>query len=508
MFGQWGAGVGSGKGGLGANLLREGELRDVAAAAVRRRPPPAAKRFARQQQEEMPIKIAVIGAGPIGLESALAATLRGDEVVVFERGDEAASGVRSWGHVRLFSSNEINLSRAGRDLMRRLREEDPGTDVLGDDDDAAFPTGAEYRARYLLPMAAWLGRQPGFSLRCGAEVVGVGRGRLLKQQGIVAMGSEARRGRGAPKFRLMVCSAEDGSERVEDGFDAVLDCSGTFGRGTANHLGVGGLPAIGERALRNARDERLVLTLPDIASWADDCSGRRVCVVGAGYSAATCIAALQRRGAALQAAGLPGMELLWITRRAAGAAVYERIEDDPLPQRDELCVLANGLAGGGQGAALPGLAVRYIGGAQVSEVAAERPGAGLEAGPLRLSVDAEDGEALCAEVDVVLCCCGFRPDLAPLREVQLHVCYASEGPMKLAASLLAAQAGGAGGGDCLKQASAGPDSLRTPEPGLFLLGMKSYGRNSSFLLRIGHAQVEEVMGLLPVAGGGGEGVGG
>ena len=77
--------------------------------------------------------------------------------------------------------------------------------------------------------------------------------------------------------------------------------------------------------------------------------------------------------------------------------------------------------------------------------------------------------------------------------------------MKLAASLLAArvaaEAGGdsAAAGDCLKQAAPGPDLLTTPEPNFHVLGSKSYGRSSSFLLMLGHKQVEAVMGLLKEA---------
>jgi hypothetical protein len=34
--------------------------------------------------------------------------------------------------------------------------------------------------------------------------------------------------------------------------------------------------------------------------------------------------------------------------------------------------------------------------------------------------------------------------------------------------------------------------LRNPEPNFFLLGAKSYGRNSQFLMRTGYDQVNEV----------------
>ena len=74
--------------------------------------------------------------------------------------------------------------------------------------------------------------------------------------------------------------------------------------------------------------------------------------------------------------------------------------------------------------------------------------------------------------------------------------------MKLAASLLAARLAAKASGDasaasdCLSQAAPGPDQLRTPEPRFFVLGAKSYGRNSSFLLTLGHAQVEAIVGML------------
>lgn len=57
----------------------------------------------------------------------------------------------------------------------------------------------------------------------------------------------------------------------------------------------------------------------------------------------------------------------------------------------------------------------------------------------------------------------------------------------------------AGDGDCLAQGSAGVDALRVPEPDFFVLGMKSYGRNSTFLLRVGYEQVEEVTGAYAAA---------
>jgi len=86
---------------------------------------------------------------------------------------------------------------------------------------------------------------------------------------------------------------------------------------------------------------------------------------------------------------------------------------------------------------------------------------------------------------------GYTPDNALYRELQIHECYASLGPMRLAAALA-----GQRGADCLKLAGQGPDALRNPEPNFYILGAKSYGRNSHFLLRLGFEQVRDVFALL------------
>jgi hypothetical protein len=65
--------------------------------------------------------------------------------------------------------------------------------------------------------------------------------------------------------------------------------------------------------------------------------------------------------------------------------------------------------------------------------------------------------------------------------------------MKLSAALLAQDGGG---GDCTAVGPLGPDTLVNPEPGFFILGAKSYGRNSQFLLRTGWQQVDDAFGLI------------
>ena len=206
-------------------------------------------------------------------------------------------------------------------------------------------------------------------------------------------------------------------------------------------------------------------------------------MVGSGASGATAVSQLARLSREVG-----GVSLIWVTRRPEGRPPYTVLDNDPLPGRESLYKLANRLAGGEESeASLDGL--RYIGDSGVTRL--ER----MEDGRISVrlvSLQTGEEEELTG-VSTIIATVGYRPDTSITRELQVHYCYATEGPMKLAASLLAA---GGGGGDCLAQLAPGDQTLLSPEPGLFILGMKSYGRASSFLLRLGHQQVEAVIRII------------
>ena len=165
------------------------------------------------------VQVAVLGAGPTGLEAALAAAERGWDVTVYEAAPHVGAYVRAWGHVRLFTPWSMDVSpRAAR--------------VLGVPE-GPCPTGEEY-ARHLDRVAALLP-----DVRLSTRVLQVAREGLLKHEEI---GTADRGGR---RFRLLV-EGPDGGERLESA-DVVLDCTGTYG--SPNPTGDGGIPAPGERAL-------------------------------------------------------------------------------------------------------------------------------------------------------------------------------------------------------------------------------------------------------------------
>ena len=200
-------------------------------------------------------------------------------------------------------------------------------------------------------------------------------------------------------------------------------------------------------------------------------SGRRILLVGAGHSAQTAILDL-----AAVAKTHPDTEVLWVVRRERPE--WQVLADDPLPERSRLIRRAQDLAQEGSPH------VRCLTG-RVVDAIEENDG--------RLSVILRDrrGQTRTELVDKILSLTGFSGDHLLYRQLQVHECWATSGPMKLAASLLAGASS-----DCLDQTSQGFDTLKNPEPGFFILGSKSYGRNSTFLMRIGWQQVDEVFGQI------------
>jgi thioredoxin reductase len=390
-----------------------------------------------------PSRLAIIGAGPIGLDAALAAADRGWPFTVYEAGPGPADNVRAWGHVQLFTPWSMNVSPRMAAHLAAAGDEVPAGDEC--------PTGDELADR-LLDRVAALPELAG-AIRYGARVKAIGRQGLLKHEEI------ANEQRAARPFRLLI-ETEAGEEVACA--DLVIDCSGTYR--CPNSTGDGGIPAVGEQAL----DGRIVRTLPDVLADASAWAGRRVLLVGSGHSAQTAASVLSR-----VAAQSPGTEVVWAVR--SPQPTWGAVDDDPLPARASLTVEARRLAAGA-----PGVELRT---GVVVEAMADRGG--------RVAATLRNGTAHEVVVDRVVSLTGYVGDHSLYRQLQVHECYATSAPMNLSAALL-----GAAAGDCLQQESHGVDVLRNPEPNFFILGAKSYGRNNQFLMRVGWSQVDEVFEAL------------
>jgi hypothetical protein len=396
--------------------------------------------------------IAILGSGPTGLEAALAAAEAGFPFTVYEAAPEVAGNVRAWGHVRLFTPWELNVSPRMRKHLAAAGVEPPDGAQSPND----CPTGHDLVEKLLAPLAGLPPIAP--HLRLGTRVLAIGREGLLKHEEI------ATPERGRRPFRLLLAGS-DGREWTENA-SIVIDATGTYGH--PNRLGDGGIPAPGERSLEG--DGAIRRSIPDLSREAADWAGKTVLLAGAGHSAQTAA-----RDLAALAQEAPGTRVIWALRNHAPS--WEAHEGDPLPERARLAAEAGALASG----ASPAVKARR--GVAVEELS--RPN-----GKLRVVLRNGEGaeEVL---VDRILSLTGYVGDHDLYRQLQVHECYATCGPIKLSAALF-----GAAGGDCLTQTCHGVDTLTNPEPGLYILGIKSYGRNNTFLMRVGWDQVAEVFGAL------------
>jgi hypothetical protein len=96
---------------------------------------------------DTPATIAVIGAGPIGLEAALYARFLGYDVQVYEQG-RVVEQLLKWGEARFETPWKLTASPLG---LAALRTQDPNYQTPEDDD---LLTAAELAAVYYQPLAA------------------------------------------------------------------------------------------------------------------------------------------------------------------------------------------------------------------------------------------------------------------------------------------------------------------------------------------------------------------
>jgi hypothetical protein len=386
------------------------------------------------------LPVVVIGAGPVGLAAAARLVERGLTPRVFERGPTVGAAMSDWGHVRLFSPWRYNIDDAARALLGAGGWLAPDPDAL--------PTGAEIVRDYLTPLAGHPAIAPHLNL--GATVTAVSRA-----------GFDRRRtaGREAAPF-LVRWRDRDGVEHSALA-RAVLDASGTWGR--PNPMGVDGLPVPGEA---DAGD-RIAYRIPDVPG-ADrgDYADRRVLVVGAGDSAMNVVLDLLRLHEAH-----PGTRVLWALRRPRADLSLGGGAADQLPARGAL-----GLA---VGRALAAGSIELL-----APFAAER----VTRSAAGLRVDATlDGVPTGIEVDRIVVATGFRPSLGMLEELRVELDPILQAPPALAPLI------DPNLHSCGTVPPHGAAELKQPEPGFYIVGMKSYGRAPTFLMTTGYEQVRSVV---------------
>lgn len=383
------------------------------------------------------LPVVIIGAGPIGLAAAAHLRGRGLGFLVLEAGDTAGSAVREWSHIRLFSPWSELVDPAAAKLLADAGWEAPNP--------ARYPTGGDWATAYLQPLAD----AHGDAVRYGATVTGVAkRGRDLLVDS----------GRDTEAFSVHI-STPSGEERVLA--SAVIDASGTWTG--PNTLGGDGLPAGGEAAA----GARISYRVPNLADplTRERYAGKHIAVAGTGASAKTALIAFARL-----AEEEPTTKLTWLVRRSSVGNAFGGGENDELAERGALGEHAKAVVAAGN--------VQTVTGFRTSDV--------IDTGDGKFRLESVDGQVV-EGVDEIVTVTGFRPDLSMLSEVRLDLDPVLQAPRELAPLI------DPNHHSCGTVYPHGAKELGQPETGFYLVGMKSYGRATSFLALTGFEQVRSVV---------------
>src|SRR5260370_21710752 len=117
-------------------------------------------------------RLAILGAGPIGLEAALYAANLELPFTIYERG-RVGEHVQRWGHVKMFSPFGMNVTPLG---LAAIHKQNPKHEFPNE---AVCTTGREHWEAYVDPLSKTnLLRD---HVRTDAQVLSIGRRGLLKE---------------------------------------------------------------------------------------------------------------------------------------------------------------------------------------------------------------------------------------------------------------------------------------------------------------------------------------
>ncbi len=440
---------------------------------------------------ESPATIAVIGAGPIGLEAALYGRFLGYEVTVFDRGPVAAN-VQQWQHLPLLTPFHDLHSRLGR---YAITTQNPQHEFPGPED---CITGQQWRQTYLLPLAET--DLLADSLRRQHRVVAVCRCHYPKHH--PATGPR----RWQDGF-LVTWEDEQGMPH-SDTFDFVLDASGTFQH--PQGWGTGGGPALGQDSLvaQAHVDARLAAALhpvaPDFTQEPAAWHNARVLLIGDSLIAAHTALEWRRQVKAGQ--------LCWVLPQSIQSPeTFPVVPADPLPARQRLLTAANDLidkqrqnsltlAIADRNESTAAQLLQVLGNTNLTSIQWDSDRQVFVAQLLQWTevdwdaapddFEEPDDQAVVCEFDHVIIAVGHRVDQTLTQELQVPRCPHSECMLGMLSELQRADSA-TSHGDRFRLTLADPQSQLNPEGRLFVLGAKSFGRQPNYFHRVGLQQVRD-----------------
>ena len=390
------------------------------------------------------LPVAVLGAGPVGLAAAAKLIERGLPFFIVEAGERVGANLLDYAHVRLFSPWQYNVDHSVARLLEPTGWKAPNPGEL--------PLAGEIVERAMQPFADLPQVRAALQLR--TRVVSVSREGFDKVKSA---------GRATAPF---VIRAVRDSKVVELRARAVIDSTGTWN--TANPVGASGLPAIGEREAAS----HIFYGIPDVLGvHRSRYEGRKTLVVGAGHSAANALLAL-----ADLAKQVPSTQLVWSVRTPVLTRVFGGGDADALPARGALGASLRRLRDTG--------ALEFNAGLRITEIIPED-------GKLLVSGVDRNGEPKHIDgVDEIICATGQRPDLSLTSELRVKLDTWLESTEALGPLIDPNEH------SCGTVRPHGHRELAHPEPGLYTVGVKSYGRAPTFLMATGFEQVRSVVAAI------------
>ena len=385
------------------------------------------------------LPVAIIGAGPMGLAAAAHLLARGITPLILEAGPKVGSSIEKWAHVKMFSPWQFNVDKEAAKLLLAAGWSSPP--------ESEYPTGRELLDRFVRPLADL--EQIKHHLQLNTRVLAVTR---------VGQDVMKTQGRSTDPFLLRVAGPAGERDVLAS---AVIDASGTYL--TPNWMGAHGIPALGE----TEHAAHIAYGIPEVLGRARKrYANKRVLVVGGGHSAFNALQDLVRL---IQEA--PQTKVLWAIRGNSLERILGGGANDQLEERGKLGLKIRQLLNDG--------VIELYKNVAIGQVVGDDHGLVVKA-----------GEQLLPPVDEIIVSTGFRPDLSLLAELRVSLDPATQSPVLLAPMIDPNEH------SCGTVRPHGAVELAHPEEGLFVVGMKSYGRAPTFLLMTGYEQVRSVVAAL------------